>query len=412
VRLQRASGVLLHLTSLPGGRLGHEAFRFVDWLEAAGQSWWQILPLGPPDEQGSPYRASSAFASWNGFLADPDADVSRAEVESFVSRHPFWTGGWAAYAGEGALADQVRFEREWDALRRYAAGKGVRLLGDLPIYVAPGGADHLGWPELFQEGAVGGVPPDDWSATGQLWGNPLYDWETQRRTGYRWWIERFRRTFELVDATRLDHFRGFVAYWAVSDRHRTARAGTWRRGPGRALFDAARRSIGDLPLIAEDLGVITRPVERLRDELGLPGMVVLQFAFSEGLKNPQRPGGDETNRVVYTGTHDNDTTVGWWESATPAERANVERALSAAGIGEDEPHWALIRLALDSPARLSLIPAQDVLGLGSDARMNTPGKPEGNWQWRLEPGQLGDHLARRMRELTVAARRTGRDAGA
>jgi len=401
----RQSGVLLHLTSLPSGRLDAEAYRFVDWLAAAGQSWWQILPLGPPDMTGSPYRASSAFACWNGFLAEPDAPVSPKELESFARRRPYWVGPWAACAGGDALADQVRFEREWTGLRRYAARKRIRLIGDLPIYVAPGGADHLGWPELFQDGVVGGVPPDDWSATGQLWGNPLYDWETQRRTGYRWWVERFRRTFELVDATRLDHFRAFVAYWAVPERHRTARSGTWRRGPGRELFAAARAALGELPLIAEDLGTITPAVERLRDELGLPGMTVLHFVFSEGMKNPQRLGGDDTNRVVYTGTHDNDTTCGWWESATRLERANVERALGAAGIHEDEPNWALIRLALVSPARLSLLPAQDLLGLGAEARMNTPGRAEGNWSWRLETGQLTDELARRTRRLTVAAGR-------
>src|SRR3954454_6917540 len=261
----RESGVLLHVTSLPGGRLGDEAYRFVDWLAAAGQSWWQILPLGPPDESGSPYRASSAFACWSGLLAEPDARVTTRELESFAQRHPYWIGPWAAFAGGEALADQVRFEREWTALRRHAKRKRVRLIGDLPIYVAPHGSDHEGWPELFQEGAVGGVPPDDWSATGQLWGNPLYDWETQLRTGYRWWIERFRRTFELVDATRLDHFRAFVAYWAVPERLRTARAGAWRRGPGAELFTAARAALGDLPLVAEDLGLITPPVERLRD---------------------------------------------------------------------------------------------------------------------------------------------------
>jgi 4-alpha-glucanotransferase len=405
VLFERASGVLLHLTSLPNGCLDEHAYRFVDWLAAAGQSWWQILPLGPPDESGSPYRASSAFACWDGFLAQPDAPVATAELESFARRHPFWIGGWAAHAGGEALADQVRFEREWGALRRYAAKKHVRVLGDLPIYVAPHGADHRGWPELFQQGIVGGVPPDDWSASGQLWGNPVYDWETQRRTGYRWWIERFRRAFELVDATRLDHFRGFVAYWAVPDGNSTARAGAWRRGPGRDLFTATRDALGALPFIAEDLGAITPPVERLRDELGLPGMLVLQFALAEGMKNPQRRGTDQSNRVVYTGTHDNDTTIGWWESTNSAERANLERAVTDAGIDEHAPHWALIRLALASPARLSLIPAQDLLGLDTRARMNTPGKTVGNWSWRLEPGQLDDALARRTRQLTKAAGR-------
>jgi 4-alpha-glucanotransferase len=405
--LPRSSGILLHLTSLPGGRLGEEAYRFVDWLQAAGQSWWQILPLGPPDETGSPYRAASAFAAWNGFLAEPDAPVSAEELERFVAAHPYWIGPWAAFAGEQAVADQVRFEREWAALRAYAGERGVRLIGDLPIYVAPGGADERGWPELFERGRVSGVPPDDWSATGQLWGNPLYDWQTMRRTGYRWWTERMRRTFELVDVTRIDHFRAFVAYWAVSSRAKTARRGVWRRGPGRALFDTMRAELGDLALIAEDLGTITPPVEQLRDDLGLPGMLILHFMFAEGMKNPQRPGGDDENRVIYTGTHDNDTTAGWWESASDAERANVRAAAEAAGIDEDEPHWTLIRLALDSRARLALIPAQDVLGLGSDARMNTPGKAEGNWSWRLEPGQLTGDLAARLRAHTEAAGRSG-----
>jgi 4-alpha-glucanotransferase len=405
VRLPRSSGILLHISSLPSGRLDEEAYRFVDWLAAAGQSWWQILPLGPPDESGSPYRSVSAFACWDGFLSEPDAPVSCEEVEDFVARHPYWVGSWAAFSGSGGLADQVRFEREWTALRKHAAKKGVRLIGDLPIYVAPGGADHRGWPEMFQEGVVSGVPPDDWSASGQLWGNPLYDWETQKRIGFRWWVERFRRTFELVDATRIDHFRGFVAYWAVPERHRTARKGVWRRGPGRALFDAVNAALGELPLIAEDLGTITPAVERLRDDLGLPGMVILQFAFAEGMRNPQRLVGDAENRVVYTGTHDNDTTVGWWNSATSTERASVEAALAALGIESDEPNWALIELALSSPARVALFPAQDLLGLGSEARMNTPASDEGNWVWRLARGQLTDELATKMQARTVAAGR-------
>jgi 4-alpha-glucanotransferase len=405
MKLPRSSGILLHLTSLPSGKLDEEAYRFVDWLAAAGQSWWQILPLGPPDETGSPYRAASAFAAWNGFLAEPDAPVTSEELESYVARHAYWIGAWAEFAGDTAIADQVRFEREWGALRAYAEERGVRLIGDLPIYVAPAGADERGWPELFQRGRVSGVPPDDWSATGQLWGNPLYDWATMRSTNYRWWVERFRRTFELVDVTRIDHFRAFVAYWAISARAKTAKRGVWRRGPGRAVFDAAHEQLGELQLIAEDLGLITPPVEQLRDELGLPGMLILQFMFAEGMKNAQRPGGEEENRVIYTGTHDNDTTAGWWESASAAERENVGRALEAAGIDEAEPHWALIRLALDSRARLALIPAQDVLGLGTEARMNMPGKAEGNWSWQLERGQLTDALAARLRELTSASGR-------
>src|SRR5581483_115526 len=359
----RESGVLLHPTSLPGGRLGEEAFRFVDWLAAARQSWWQILPLGPPDRSGSPYRASSAFACWPGLLADPGAAVSAGELEGYVARHPSWTGHWAAFAGEGALADQVRFEREWAELRAYAHDRGIRILGDLPIYVAPGSADHVSNPELFQEGVVAGVPPDEWSATGQLWGNPLYDWPTFRSTGYRWWIDRFRRTFELVDAVRIDHFRGLVAYWAVPAGHKTALRGSWRRGPGRELFDAVAATLGELPLVAEDLGVITPPVERLRDELGLPGMVVLHFelaARTDPLDVPE-------NRVVYTGTHDNETSAGWWTRQPRAVRRYARELAATVGIEDAEPSWLLIRLALASHGRIAIVPAQDLLGLGNEA---------------------------------------------
>jgi 4-alpha-glucanotransferase len=390
--------VLLHPTSLPGGRLGEDAFRFVDWLAAAGQSWWQVLPLGPPDEQGSPYAARSAFAGSPALLADPRSPVAPDELESFVARHPFWIGGWAAFAGEGAIADQVRFEREWGALRRYAAQRGVRLLGDLPIYVAAGGADHRAHPELFQRGVVAGVPPDAFSASGQLWGNPLYDWPTLRLTGYRWWIERFRRTFELVDLTRIDHFRGFVAYWSVDERRRTARTGSWRRGPGREPFDAAAAELGTLPLVAEDLGVITPPVERLRDELGLPGMRVLQFGLAGGPESGHRAENVPEHSLVYTGTHDNDTTRGWFE-------ALPRRLRQATGLDPREPNWGLIELALGSRARLAIVPAQDVLGLGSEARMNHPGKRAGNWSWRLRRGGLTDELAARLRETTGAAGR-------
>jgi 4-alpha-glucanotransferase len=399
--LKRSSGLLLHPTSLPGGRLGEEAYRFVDWLAAAGQAWWQILPLGPPDEHDSPYRPASAFACWPGLLADPDAPVAAAELERFVAAHPYWSGDWAAFAGEGALADQVRFEREWTALRAYAAARGVGVIGDLPIYIAPGSADQASHPELFQRGAVAGVPPDDWSATGQLWGNPLYDWHTLRTTGYRWWIERFRRTFELVDIARIDHFRGFVSYWAVPAGRKTALAGSWRRGPGRELFAAVARELGELPLIAEDLGVITPAVHELRSSLGLPGMVVLHFVLAAG-RDPVRV---PENSVAYTGTHDNDTSLGWWERIDERVRAHALRVAAEHGIDEAEPSWLLIRLALAARSRIAIVPAQDVLALGNDARMNTPGREDGNWAWRLEPGQLDDALARRLREATQSAGR-------
>jgi 4-alpha-glucanotransferase len=417
-RVTRSSGVLLHPTSLPGGRLGEEAYRFVDWLEAAGQSWWQVLPLGPPDEHGSPYKARSAFAGWTGFLAQPRARVSLDEVEDFVARHPYWIGDWASYnartgkAGtrssgrrrkrrlgdRGAIAGQVCFEREWSALRRYAAERGIRIFGDLSIYVSGSGADVALHPELFETRVVAGAPPDNFSRTGQLWGNPVYRWDVARAQRWRWWIERFRRTFELVDLTRIDHFRGFVSYWAVPARAKTAKGGRWLRGPGAEPFEAARRELGELPLVAEDLGSITPAVVLLRERLGLPGMVVLQFGFEGGRSNPHRLENHPENAVVYTGTHDHDTALGWWSSLSARKRR-------ATGLDPADPSWSLVERALSSRARLAILPAQDLLALGSDARLNTPGRESGNWSWRLRPGELTPELAKRLRATTGASRR-------
>ncbi|HJV30222.1 MAG TPA: 4-alpha-glucanotransferase [Gaiellaceae bacterium] len=398
MNLSRSSGILLHPTSLTDSRLGEGAYEFVDWLAAAGQSWWQVLPLGPPDEVRSPYRSASAFAGWRGLLADPTAKVEPEELEAFVERETYWIGDWAAFAGGEAIADQVRFAREWNALRAYARQRGVRLIGDLPIYVAPRSADHLSHPDLFLTDLVAGVPPDEFTKDGQLWGNPLYDWPALRREDFRWWIERFRRTFDLVDLTRADHFRGFVAYWAVPADAATARSGRWRPGPGRELFDAIRAELGDLPMIAEDLGVITPAVERLREELELPGMHVMQWAFSDDASSPHRLENHRENGVVYTGTHDNDTAAGWWSSLSPAERASTR-------LDPADPAWSLTELAYSSVAGLAIVPMQDVLGLGSGARMNTPGIETGNWSWRLEPGAADDELAARLREAAEAAGR-------
>jgi len=398
MQLQRSSGILLHPTSLPGGKLGDEAYRLLDWLEAAGQSWWQVLPLGPPDEFFSPYRTESAFAASPQLLAEPDAPVTQAEIEDFVARHPYWIGDWARFAGPGAIADQVRFEREWGALRAYGRERGIRLIGDVPIYVSDAGADEQAWPELFERGEVAGAPPDALSASGQHWGNPLYHWAAHRATGYRWWIERFRRVLELVDVSRVDHFRGYVSYWAIPEADTTARHGHWRRGPGAELFRAIERGLGDLPIIAEDLGVITPAVDRLRDELGLPGMVVLHWAFGGSPTNPHALSNHRPNQVVYTSTHDTDTTVGWFAAMSEAERALT-------GLDPAEPHWGLIHLVMQSPATLAIVPAQDVLGLGSEARMNRPGQVEGNWSWQLAPGQLTAEAAERLRAETAAGSR-------
>ena len=386
VRLTRSFGVQLHPTSLPGGRLGPDAYAFVDWLHAAGARWWQVLPLHPPDEHGSPYTSPSGFAGWEGLLADPEAPVAASDVRAFRRRTGGWLDDWLAFAGDDALDGQVRFAREWGALRGYAAARGVRVIGDLPIYVAAGGCDHVSHPELFRplDEAVAGAPPDSLNPDGQLWGNPLYDWRALARTGFAWWTDRMRRALELADMFRIDHFRGFVSYWVVPAGEATARSGRWRRGPGRAVFDAARGALGDLPVIAEDLGVITKDVRALRDELGLPGMAVMIWAFSGRRNNPHRLENHRRHQVVYTSTHDTDTLAG--------------------AFGADEA-WPLLERALASVCTLAIVPAQDVLGLGSAARMNRPGTTGGNWSWRLEPGQLSSADAVRLRGVAEATAR-------
>ncbi len=391
MRLERASGILLHPTSLPNGVPDEHAYRFVDWLAAAGQRWWQVLPLGPVDETGSPYNSPSAFAGSPALVADRSSRVREADRRTFREENAYWIEDWLAYGGD--LDDQVRFEREWRSLRAYAAGRGVRIIGDLPIYVGAGCSDHLAHPQLFRRGEVAGVPPDAYTKTGQLWGNPLYDWPAMRRDGYRWWIERFRRTFHLVDLTRVDHFRGFVSYWAVVEGRKTARRGRWRRGPGAAPFRAAAAELGPLPVIAEDLGVITEPVVRLRRELGFPGMIVMQFAVGDDPNNPHLPVNHVEQAVVYSSTHDNDTAVGWWSRLSDAQRAST-------GLAGDEPAWELIEAAWSSVGALAIAPLQDVLGLGTEARLNTPGTEHGNWQWRAEPDALTPALAARLRRLT------------
>jgi 4-alpha-glucanotransferase len=397
MKLDRASGILLHPSSLPNGVLDEHAYRFVDWLAAAGQRWWQVLPLGPPEGiTRSPYMSPSAFAGSPELVAGRRARVARDEAAAYRVRHSYWLDDWVAFGG--SVEDQVRFDREWAALRAYAAKRGVRVFGDMPIYVADGGADHAAHPELFQRNHVAGVPPDSFSKTGQLWGNPLYDWAAMRAGGYRWWIERFRRTFELVDLTRLDHFRGFVAYWSVRRGNRTAKSGRWRPGPGIRLFRAVEAELGPLPVVAEDLGVITEPVMRLRRGLGYPGMVVLQFALGGDPANPHLPANHVEQSVVYTGTHDNDTTVGWWESLSEADRERSE-------FDPADPAWSLIGAAWASRAAVAVAPLQDVLRLGNEARMNLPGSQDGNWRWRYDRRALTSELATQLRQLTEGARR-------
>lgn len=331
--------------------------------------------------------------------------MSAAEIAGFRERNAAWIGGWERFAGAGAVADQVRFDREWGELRRYAAERGVRIMGDLPFYVAPRGADVRANPNLFRDDVVAGVPPDAFSASGQLWGNPTYDWRAMRREGYAWWVARLARSRDLHDAVRIDHFRAFTAFWGVPRGDRTARNGRWLRGPGPAVIEAARTALGPLSLVAEDLGVITEPVHRLIRDLGLPGMRVIQFAVPGGPVNPHLPENHPGRSVAYAGTHDNDTAVGWWESADDATRAAMAAAAGRRGITGEPPHRMLVRMTLGSPAGLAIVTAQDILGLGSEARMNTPGRARGNWAWRLERGQLTPDLAAWLREQTQGSGR-------
>ena len=299
---------------------------------------------------------------------------------------------------------QFQFFRQWQALRQYCHARGIRLIGDVPIYVAHDSADVWGHSELFalddtgQPTIVAGVPPDYFSATGQYWGNPLYRWNVMADTGYAWWIARIRAVLELVDLVRLDHFRGFESYYAIPAASRDAVHGTWLEGPGDSLFKALHQALGDLPFIAEDLGSITPEVEALRDRWDLPGMRVLQFAFeSDEPDDPHKPYNYVKNCVVYTGTHDNDTTVGWFTALDTAARERVLRDLHSDGKAI---HWDMIRVALASVANTAIVPVQDALGLGTTARMNLPGTEQHNWSWRLQPQQLRPHLSEQLSTLT------------
>jgi 4-alpha-glucanotransferase len=298
---------------------------------------------------------------------------------------------------------QWQFFGQWLALKGYANARDIEILGDIPIFAAYDSADVWANREIFalnEEGhaiVVAGVPPDYFSATGQLWGNPLYRWDVLAQTGYSWWVERFRAALTLTDIVRIDHFRGFAAYWEVPAGEATAVNGRWVGGPGAELFDAVGAALGRLPIIAEDLGLITPDVEALRDQLGFPGMKVLQFAFGNGSADPYLPHNYRPSCAVYTGTHDNDTTAGWWQTAAPHERRNVQLYLGRDG---SDISWDFIRLALASVAEMAIIPLQDVLGLGSAGRMNTPGRAAGNWSWRYLPGMLSPQITERLRTLT------------
>jgi len=435
---RRRAGVLLHLGSLEAA-LGRGGRAFIDWLAAAGFTVWQILPAGPTGADGSPYWVRSDFAGEPSYLdcaESPHAQTAESaafhdETQPWLNDYalfevlsrahgaaPWWT--WPAELRErtpAALervtrecapqlqqvkAQQLAFYLQWRRLREHARSRGVRLLGDLPFYLGPDSAETWAHREQFQlqgdgrPAAVAGVPPDYFSATGQLWGNPLYDWQAMRRDSFAYWRARVRAQLDRVDLLRIDHFRALCAHWAVPAGAPDARSGAWHLTPGEDLLRLLMDELGDLPILAEDLGVITDDVVALRKGFGLPGMRVLQFAFSGEGDNPHLPHMHEHDSVAYTGTHDNDTTVGWYRSLDDNTRRHVDSMLRVTPGSMPE---VLIREALGSVGQLAIIPAQDLLALGSEARLNTPGTVGGNWSWRLPAGALTAELARHYANL-------------
>ena len=487
MKMQRSAGILLPISSLPSpygiGCFSQEAYDFVDWLKEAGQTYWQILPLGVTSYGDSPYQSFSAFAGNPYFISldalveegvltaaeckkanfgrkADDIDYSRLYTErgrllrlaysrsdighndaftAFCEKNKWWLDDFALFMAvkdrfEGKpwieWAEDIRlrwqpamdyyrrelyfeveyykylqfkFDEQWRKLKAYANSKGIQIIGDIPIYVALDSADAWANPGLFQldkdniPTAVAGVPPDGFSPTGQLWGNPLYRWEAHRATGYQWWITRLWYCFELYDVVRIDHFRGFAGYYAIPYGDKTAEHGRWREGPGYALFAAIKKKLGSPRIIAEDLGFLTEDVNALLKECGYPGMKVLEFAFDSRDGGDYRPHSYPNNCIAYVGTHDNEPVNGWMETAAPED---VERAVRYLNLTKKEGfHWGMMRGVWSSVADLAVVQAQDVLGLGHESRMNTPSTLGGNWCWRAEPGVFNSRLARRLHGL-------------
>ena len=435
---RRRAGVLLHVSSLNAG-LGRGGRAFVDWLASAGFTVWQILPLGPTGVNGSPYWVRSDSAG-NVLLIDPEepAPVYSSEFQAFLEGSRPWLDDYAAFEVLSGLnrgapwwtwspefrdrqslamerlrreqtaalraikEQQFTFAWQWRRLRDYAHSRGVYLFGDVPFYVAPDSAEawaHRAQFELDATGrptAVAGVPPDYFSALGQLWGNPLYAWDTMRRDGFQFWRSRIQHQLERVDLLRIDHFRALAAHWAVPAGAPDARSGSWQPSYGREMLQSLQAEFARLPVVAEDLGVITPDVEALRRDFGLAGMRVFQFGFDGKGDNLHLPHMYEKISVVYTGTHDNDTTLGWYRSLDEQARSRVDYFLRA---GAEQMPQAMIHALMASVAQLAVVPMQDVLGLGSEARLNMPGTDVGNWSWRLPEHSLGGDLAQRFAHL-------------
>ena len=493
----RASGLLLHVTSLPSpygvGDVGPAALAWIDHLSEAGQGWWQALPLGPTGYGNSPYQSLSSFAG-NGLLISPDwliedelLRVADSQVPSpprneidyngvIPFKHGLLEGAWANFKASArtdlrpayekfrrdqehwledfalfwalkakfngayylewpadlverkrAALDRARLEladqidqvcfaqfllfRQGERLKAHACSKGLGLIGDLPFFVSPDSSDVWADPELFllderrRPRFVAGVPPDYFSAQGQLWGNPVYNWEALRQTGYSWCIDRVRALLAHVDVIRLDHFRGFAAAWHVPAGAPTAQSGQWVPGPGAEFFRAVESELGRLPFIAEDLGLITPDVRALRDQLHVPGTRVLQFAFDGHSDNPYLPENYVTNTVVYTGTHDNPTTRGWFQDLPEDQRRNVRNYLKRTVGDSSEAAPALMGLAWLSKAGLAMAPLQDLLNLGREARMNIPGRADGNWRWRVSEEMLSPQAIQWLHDLTKGSHR-------
>ncbi|MDR2546000.1 MAG: 4-alpha-glucanotransferase [Lachnospiraceae bacterium] len=493
----RRSGILLPVTSLPSpggiGCFSKEAYDFVDFLALAGQSYWQILPMGATGYGDSPYQSFSTFAGnpyfidlqelmekgWlskeeyeqfdfgsdTGFVDYEKIYNSRSKAlylafekckpkrikryRDFVSANSYWLSDYSLYMAikdarggipwndwelplkrrEPSHLDKCRrqyqreidfyffqqylFHDQWLRLKKYANDKGVRIIGDIPIYVALDSADAWANPELFQfdndlqPTAVAGCPPDYFSADGQLWGNPLYRWEYHRETGYEWWTKRIASSFQLHDVVRIDHFRGFDAYYSIPYGAKNARKGKWQKGPGYEIFKCIKDTLGEKDIIAEDLGFLTPSVLRLVKRSGYPGMKIIQFAFDSREDSDYLPHNYTKNCIVYTGTHDNDTIMGWYRSLAKADRKFAETYLDIRKTKRAERNWEFIRAALASVSDTAIIPMQDYLGLDSRARINTPSTVGGNWQWRLAADYAGGDLAVKIRAMTELYRRTG-----